>query len=251
MGSSAWHILKKSNTDIFKRSFRIGLAFALIFSVFVIAEGHWHGALVGEAQPVKLAAMESHWETGTHVPLYLLQVPAFSGEGNAFRALGIPGFLSFLAHHDPAAEVKGLYDFPQDERPPVFLTFVAFRTMVALAFIFLGLSLYGWFRRNSLEDSPKFLTIMLYSIPLPYIANNLGWTVTEVGRQPWIVFGLQRTAEAVSPVSASQVAVSLAGFTMVYTIFGIIGFALMAAAIRKGPDIPETPGPEERDQSHA
>ncbi len=250
-GASAWHILKRSNTDLFKRSFRIGLLFALIFSVLVIVEGHWHGALVGDAQPAKLAAMESHWETNTHAPLYLLQMPNFTGEGNAFTALGIPGFLSVLAHHDPAAEVKGLYDFPRDERPPVFLTFVAFRTMVALAFIFLGLSLYGWFRRNRLEESPKYLTLMLYSIPLPYIANILGWTVTEVGRQPWIVFGLQKTADAVSPVSGFQVAVSLAAFILVYTVFGIIGFTLMAAAIRKGPGPSEPSRSEKRSLDHA
>lgn len=251
MGASAWHILRKSNLDVFKRSFRIALIFALIFSVFIIAEGHWHGSLVAEAQPTKLAAMESHWETRTNAPFYLLQIPKISGDGNAVQALGIPGALSFLAHHDPSAEVKGLYDFPEDERPPVFLTFIAFRTMVALAFIFLGLSIYGWLRRNRLEDSPKYLTLMLYSIPLPYIANNLGWTVTEVGRQPWIVYGLQRTADAVSPISGLQVAISLAGFTLVYTVLGIIGFTLMAAIIRKGPEPAAGPNSQERSQGHA
>ncbi len=246
MGASAWHIGRKRDLDFFKGSFRIALVFALIFSALVIVEGHWHGSLVGKSQPAKLAAMESHWETQSYAPFYVLQVPRLSGEGNTVQALGIPGVLSFLAHHDPSAEVTGLYDFPADERPPVFLTFVSFRTMVALAFLFLGLSVYGWIRRNDLERSPGYLKVMLYSIPLPYIANSLGWTVTEVGRQPWIVYGLQRTADAVSPISGFQVAVSLAGFTAVYTLLGIVGFSLMASAIRKGPEPIQGPVAQER-----
>jgi len=250
-GASAWHLLRRSNTEFFQRSFRIGLTFALIFSVLVIVEGHWHGALVGDEQPAKLAAMESHWKTSTHAPIYLLEVPKLSGEGNAFEALGIPGLLSVLAHHNPAAEVKGLSDFPKDERPPVFLTFVAFRTMVTLGFLFLVLCIYGWFRRNKLEESPGYLRLMLYCIPLPYIANSLGWTVTEVGRQPWIVYGLQRTADAVSAVSGIQVAVSLVGFILTYSVFGIIGFTLMAAAIRKGPEPIDPLRSKNRSQGHA
>lgn len=244
MGASAWHILRKSNTTFFIRSFKLALVFALTFSALVIVEGHWHGSMVSEAQPAKLAAMESHWETQKNAPLYLLQVPRLNGNGNAIQALGIPGFLSFLAHHDPSAEVTGLNDFPASERPPVFLTFLSFRVMVGLGFLFLGLTVYGWFRRNRLEESLRYLKIMLWAIPLPYLANSVGWTVSEVGRQPWIVYGVQRTSEAVSPIGGLQVAISLLALTAVYTILGLIGFFLMARAIGKGPEPADTPGKE-------
>jgi len=242
MGASAWHILRKSSTAFFIRSFRMALVFALIFSALVIVEGHWHGSLVAEAQPAKLAAMESHWETEKSAPMYLLQVPRLTGEGNAVQALGVPGLLSFLAHHDPTAEVTGLKDFPAEERPPVFLTFIAFRVMVGLGFLFLALTLYGWISRKRLEDSRRYLTYMLWTIPLPYLANAVGWTVTEIGRQPWIVYGVQRTSEAVSPISGFQVAVSLVGLVVLYSILGVIGFTLMARAIAKGPEPADTPG---------
>jgi cytochrome d ubiquinol oxidase subunit I len=183
-----------------------------------------------------MAAMESLWKTEKAAPMYLLQVPRISGEGNAIQALGIPGLLSYLAHHNAKAEVTGLNDFPANERPPVFLTFFSFRVMVGLGFLFLGLTGYGWLRRNRLEESPRYLKLMFWAIPLPYIANSLGWTVTEVGRQPWIVYGVQRTSEAVSPIAGFQVVVSLVALTAVYTILGIIAFTLMAKAIGKGPE---------------
>lgn len=236
MGASAWHLLNRRDTSFFTRSFRIALVFALIFSALVIVEGHFHGSLVGETQPAKMAAMESHWETKKNAPLYVLQVPRLSGEGNAVQAIPLPGILSLLAHHDFGAEVTGLNEIPSDERPPVFLTFLSFRAMVGLGLLFLGLTIYGWLRRNRLEDSPGYLRFMLYAIPLPYLANLLGWTVTEVGRQPWIVYGVQRTSEAVSPIAGFQVAVSLVALTAVYTILGIIAFSLMARAIGKGPE---------------
>jgi len=236
MGASAWHLLRKSNTAFFVRSFRLALAFALLFSAVTVLEGHWHGSLVADAQPAKLAAMESHWVTEKNAPMYLLQIPRLSGQGNAVQTLAVPGLLSYLAHHDPGAEVTGLNDFPARDRPPVFLTFLAFRVMVGLGFLFLGLTLYGWLRRNRLEESPKYLTLMLWVIPLPYLANAAGWTVTEAGRQPWIVYGVQRTSEAVSRIAGFQVAVSLVALTAVYTVLGLIAFTLMARAIGKGPE---------------
>jgi len=242
MGASAWHILRKSDTTFFVRSFKMALNFALVFSALVIVEGHWHGSMVAEAQPAKLAAMESHWKTDSNAPLYLLQIPRLTGEGNAVQALGVPGFLSFLAHHDTAAEVTGLNDFQASERPPVFLTFFAFRAMVGLGFLFLGLTLYGWIRRNRIVESPRYLRFMLWAIPLPYIANSVGWTVTEVGRQPWIVYGVQRTSEAVSPIGGLQVGLSLVGLVVLYSILGAIGFTLMAKAIGRGPEAVETSG---------
>jgi cytochrome d ubiquinol oxidase subunit I len=107
------------------------------------------------------------------------------------------------------------------------------------------LTITGWFLRKRLESSRLFLRIMVYAIPLPYMACALGWTVTELGRQPWLVYGLMKTAEGVSPVSASQVAISLVAFTLVYLILGIVAFTLMAKYSCKGPQMNPQGQPEE------
>ncbi len=148
----------------------------------------------------------------------------------------IPGALSMLAYHNPNAVVKGLKDFPLEDRPPVALTFYAFRLMVALGFLFVLLTVWGWFRRHKLEESPLFLKIMLFAIPLPYIALQAGWIVTEVGRQPWIVYNVMRTKDAVSPIAASQVGFSIFGILAIYTLLGFTGFYLIIRHIKKGPE---------------
>ena len=235
MGISAYHLLKKREVAFFTKSFRIALAFALIFSLFEVVQGHLNGAEVAATQPTKLAAMESHWKTEKSAPIHAFVIPRLSGEGNLVELLPLPGALSLLAYHDPSAEVKGLSDFPPEDRPPVFLTFVSFRTMVALGFLFLLLTIYGFFIRNRLSEHPKYLRIMLLAIPLPYIANEMGWILAEVGRQPWLVWGLMRTSDGVSPVDPSQVAVSLIAFILFYGLLGAVAFWLMARFAKKGP----------------
>jgi len=235
MGVSAYHLLRRQEIDFFTKSFRMGLAFALIFSVVEVVQGHANGAKVAEAQPTKLAAMESLWETRQSAPQYLLVIPDEKNESNRLEFGEIPGLLSLLAYHDTQAPVKGLKDFPSDERPPVTITFIAFRVMVGLGFLFLLLSVVGWFKRNRLLDSPGYLKVLLYAIPLPYIALQAGWIVAEVGRQPWVVYGVMRTADAVSPIAVSQVTTSLIAFIGVYTVLGIVAFYLIASAARKGP----------------
>jgi cytochrome d ubiquinol oxidase subunit I len=235
MGVSAYHLLRRQNVDFFTKSFRMGLTFALIFSVVVVVQGHANGAKVAEAQPTKLAAMESLWETRQSAPQYLLVIPDEKNERNRLEFGEIPGLLSLLAYHDTQASVKGLKDFPSDERPPVTITFIAFRIMVGLGFLFLPLSVVGWFKRNRLLDSPGYLKVLLYAIPLPYIALQAGWIVAEVGRQPWVVYGVMKTADAVSPIAVSQVMTSLIAFIGVYTLLGIVAFYLIASAARKEP----------------
>ena len=236
MGVSAYHLLRKQETAFFKKSFRLGLAFALIFAVVEVVQGHANGAKVAAIQPTKLAAMESLWETTKSAPQYLLVIPDEKNERNLVEFGAIPGALSMLAYHDSEATVKGLKDFPKDERPPVTLPFISFRIMVGLGFLFLTLTVYGWFRRNNLEDSPGFLKVMLFALPLPYIANEAGWMLAEVGRQPWVVYGVMKTSEAVSPISVSQVMTSLVAFVLVYTLLGAAAVYLMVGHARKGPE---------------
>lgn len=236
MGISAYHLLKKQHIDFFTRSFRIALGIGLVFSLLEVVEGHLHGADLAEKQPTKLAAMEAHWETSTQAPVFAFAIPDEKNERNMVEILPIPGLLSFLAKHDPKAEVKGLKAFPPADRPPVLINFIAFKLMVALGVYFALITLYGWVRRNRLTESPLLLKLMLISIPLPYVAAEAGWVLAEVGRQPWIVYGLMRTSDAASPVAGSQVLISLAAFIVVYGLLGCLGFYLMAKHAMKGPE---------------
>jgi cytochrome d ubiquinol oxidase subunit I len=240
MGVSAYHLLRKKNIEFFTRSFRIALVFGLIFSLIVVIIGDLSGVVVAEKQPTKLAAMESLWETTTRAPVYLFALPDEENERNKIEIGAIPGMLSLLVFHDINAEVKGLKAFPREERPPVLITSFAFKGMVGLGFYFAFVMIIGWFKRNRLVDSPKFLKLMLLSIPLPYIAIELGWIVAEVGRQPWIVYGLMKTSDAVSPVASSQVLISLIAFILVYGLLGAVGFYLIFKYAKKGPE----PAPE-------
>ena len=245
MGISAYHLRRRQHIPFFTKSFRMALTFALVFSLAEIVQGHIHGGEVAKIQPTKLAAMESHWESQTGAPMWLFLIPDEKNERNLVELGRIPGALSMLAYHSFQAPVKGLKDFPKDERPPVTLTFVAFRTMVGLGFLFALLTVVAWFKRNKLLESPGFLKVMLYAIPLPYIALQAGWIVTEVGRQPWIVYGLMKTRDAVSPIAASQVGVSLGAFILVYSLLGAAAFYLMIRYARLGPQpLPAAAGEE-------
>jgi cytochrome d ubiquinol oxidase subunit I len=239
MGISAYHLLKKQKIDFFTRSFRIALVFGVIFSLVVVIMGDFNGVVVAEKQPTKLAAMESLWETTDRAPVYLFALPDKENERNKIEFGAMPGMLSFLVKHDINATVQGLKDFPREERPPVLLTSFAFKGMVGLGFYFILTTITGFIKRNRLVDSPKYLKLMMLSIPLPYIACELGWTVTEVGRQPWIVYRLMKTSDAVSPIATSQVTTTLIAFILVYGLLGATGFYLIAKNALKRPEFAE------------
>jgi cytochrome d ubiquinol oxidase subunit I len=236
MGVSAYHLLKKRKVEFFTRSFRIALVFGLIFSFVVVIMGDFNGVVVAEKQPSKLAAMESLWETTARAPVYLFALPDEKNERNKIEIGAIPGMLSFLVRHDINAEIRGLKSYPKDERPPVLLTSFAFKAMVGLGFYFILATIIGFIKRNRLLDSPKYLKLMMLSIPLPYIAAESGWIVTEVGRQPWIVYGLIKTSDAVSPIATSQVLTTLIAFILVYGLLGATGFYLIGKNALKGPE---------------
>jgi cytochrome d ubiquinol oxidase subunit I len=234
VGISAWHLLRKSNTEFFKKSFNLGISVALVFALFTAAEGHIHGNNLSDTQPAKLAAMESHWKTETQAPMYLLVVPG--QDGNYLQALPLPGVLSFLAYNDFNAEVKGLSDFPTADRPPVVISFLSFRLMVGLGTLFILLAGFGFLVRKKIDQYPRLLKALPFCIPLPYIAIWAGWTLTEVGRQPWIVYGLMRTSDAVSPVGAGEVGFTLVLMTVLYALLGAVGIWLMVKLAKKGPE---------------
>ena len=237
MGVSAYHLLKKQHIDFFTRSFRTALGFGIIFTLVVVAMGDQNAITVAEKQPSKLAAMESLWNTTTRAPAYLFALPDEKNERNKIEIGAMPGLLSLMARHDINAEIRGLKSFPRDERPPVLITSFAFKGMVGLGFYFIFATVLGWLKRKRLAQSPKYLKLMLLSIPLPYVACELGWMVAEVGRQPWIVYGLMKTSDAVSPIAVSQVLPTLIGFIVLYGLLGVTGFYLIAKNAVKGPEL--------------
>ena len=236
MGISAYHLLKRQNVEFFTRSFRLALVVGAVATVVVTIEGDLHAKHVTKTQPAKLAAMEALWDTTAKAPVYLMAVPDEANERNSVEIGAIPGLLSFLGHGDFDAKVKGLKEFPREERPPVVATFLSFRIMIALGMYFAAMVAIGLFLRNRLLESTWYLKLMLVSIPLPYLAITMGWVLAEIGRQPWIVYGVMRTADGVSPIDGVQVALSLAAFILVYALLGGVGYYLIGKAAVLGPD---------------
>ncbi len=239
MGVSAYHLLRNSEIDLFKKAFKIGAAFSIFATIAVFLTGDLHAFEVAKTQPTKLAAMESVWNTQKGAPMYLFIVPNPKEEKNSVEAIGIPKALSILAYHNPNATVKGLKSFPKNDRPPILITFLSFRGMVGLGtlFVLIAIFAYAYMKRDALLDKRWFLKMMIYVIPLPYLAIELGWIVAEVGRQPWIVYGLMKTANATSTaVSVSQIVMSLIGFVVLYSMLGIIDIYLLIKYARKGPE---------------
>ena len=199
--------------------------------------GDQHGLNTRDHQPAKLAAIEARWDTERRVPLTLFAIPSDKAERNSF-AIEVPWLGSLILTYNLDGEVKGLKDFPANQRPPVAIPFFAFRIMVGCAILMLGLVLLGgWLRwRGRLYDTSLFLRLAQLAAPLGFVAVIAGWCVTEVGRQPWTVYGLVRTAESVSPsLTSYDVAISLACYMFVYLLIYPSGLLLMLRIVRKGP----------------
>jgi cytochrome d ubiquinol oxidase subunit I len=199
--------------------------------------GDLHGLNTRDHQPAKLAAIEARWDTERRVPLTLFAIPSDKAEKNYF-AIEVPWLGSLILTHDLDGEVKGLKDFPADQRPPVAIPFFAFRVMVGCAVVMLGLvALGGWLRwRGQLYDNTLFLRLSELAVPIGFVAVIAGWFVTEVGRQPWTVYGLLRTAHSVTPsLSGVDVGLSLLAYIGVYLVIYPSGLLLILRIVRKGP----------------
>jgi cytochrome bd ubiquinol oxidase subunit I len=236
MGVSAYHLLRKNRTSFFTKSFRVALVFGVVFAIGSVVAGDILGKHMAHAQPTKLAAVESIWETGRGLPFSMLVIPDEANERNLVETIQIPKFMSWLIYGDWNAEIKGLKEWPKEERPPVTLVFWSFRLMVGLGFLFVLLTLVGFIKWNKWETSPLYLRVMMYSIPFPFIAAELGWLVKEVGRQPWIVYGVMKTIDGGSPIAFSQVATSLLAFIVLYSLLGLAAFVVMIKIAREGPE---------------
>lgn len=242
---AAWYLLKKKHLKQSLILLKVSLAIFIVTAILQLGIGHWHAVQVAETQPEKMAAFEALWETEQGAPFSVFGIPDEQKQKTHLN-IKIPKLLSFLIHFDPNAEVKGLNEFPEDERPPVFLPYVSYHLMILFGLIFIILALIGIYlmARKKLADTPKFLKFILLALPLPYLSNELGWIAAEVGRQPWAVYKVLRTSEAASPVvSAGAIVFSLIIFTAIYTLIAVGGIAVIKRAIRQGPEELE-PAPE-------
>ena len=237
---SAYHLLRTPKMDFFRISFRYGILFALFSTFAVIGTGHFHGVYT-KAQPAKAAAFGSIWESEEDHPYPLLVIPNVKKERNFIEWLKVPYLGSLLYTNNIHGKVPGLKDFPKEDRPSVHPLFWSFRIMVGIGFLMFALPAlaYYLYRKKQIFYNKKFLTILVYSLPLPFIATNLGWVVTEMGRQPWVVYGLLRTEKAVSPISLGEILFSLGGLVLFYSILIIVDVYLLVKYARKNPEVKE------------
>lgn len=254
---SAWHLLRKSQVDFFGKSIKFGLIFLFVGSLLVGLVGHSQAQYLAKAQPMKLASLEALWETADPAPFSLVASINEDKKVNNSE-ISIPGALSFLVYDSFKGKVEGINDLqkqmvakygPGDYIPPVTPIFWSFRVMVAAGVFMLVAGFIGWYldRSGKLQDNQLVLKALFWMLPVSYLANATGWFVTEAGRQPWLVVGLQTTAKGVSPnVTAAEIWTSMIGFTAVYAILAIAAVYLAKKYAVQGPveqsATPSTPG---------
>lgn len=234
-GIHAFMLLRRPGDPFHRRALGLALAMGGVFACLQPLSGDLAAKHVAEYQPVKLAAMEGHWETAREVPLQLGGWPDEVAEETRY-ALEIPYGLSFLAFGDIHAEVRGLKDFPPEDRPPVAIVHIAFQIMVACGSAMMAVAALAGFLRLRGRDlaAPWFLRLLVVSAPLGVIAVEAGWTVTEVGRQPWVIQGLMRTRDAVTPMP--HLVVPFATFTLLYLVLGVTVVVLLTRKVFTAED---------------
>jgi cytochrome d ubiquinol oxidase subunit I len=234
---SAFYLLKRRHVEFAKRSFKIALCFAAVASVLQLVTGHSSAQVVARHQPAKLAAMEGHYPASAPAGLYLFGW--VDHRNQQVTGLQIPGLTSWLVHGDTRAPVTGLTAFDPADHPPVNATFQFYHGMVAIGIGLIVLNLTGLFAwwRGWLFRSKWLLRLFVIAVLGPQIANQLGWFTAEVGRQPWIVYGLLRTSEGLSnTVTANQVLTSLILFAVIYTLLFAVFIYVLHEKIIHGPE---------------
>lgn len=240
IGVCGFYLWRRQHLDFAKTGLSIAMWLALVLVPLQLVLGDMHGRNTLEYQPIKVAAMEGDWETRQGQPLVLFAWPDETTERNDYT-LEIPKLGSEILTHDWNGKVEGLKAVAPSERPPVPYVFFAFRLMIGIWVVLFAITMVGAFLRwrGRLYDSRWFNITCAFSSPLSFLAILSGWTVTEVGRQPWIVYGHLRTADAVSPVAASAVKTSLALFVIVYTVLLLAFFYYATRTVLVGPRGPD------------
>ena len=254
MGISAYHLLKKTNPDLFRRSFQIAAPIGTIAIILVILGGHSQAQHVVEIQPMKMAAAEALWVTEDPASFSLLTIGDLAG--NEIFSIRLPSLLSLLSFNQLDGEVQGIFDIqaayeqrygPGNYIPPVAVVYWSFRIMVGAGFLMLLLAIYALFLNmaEALTSRPRALKVFTWAMVLPYLANTAGWLMTEVGRIPWTVVGLLRLPESVSnTVGSGLVALSLVGYTLIYGALIVATIYLLRKFAKDAP-ISDVAQPEE------
>jgi cytochrome d ubiquinol oxidase subunit I len=241
MGVGAWLLRRGKAAEDARTMIRMALDLLIILVPLQMFFGDLHGLNTLKYQPAKLAAIEGIYDTVKPAPLTLFGIPDDQDAVMRYK-VEIPRLGSLILTHSWDGEIKGLKEWPMDERPPVALPFYAFRLMVGIGFIMLFVVVAGQILRlrGRIWESDRFLRLCQWVAPLGFVAVIAGWTTTEVGRQPWTVYGLMRTADSVTPsLTGSDVALSLAFYIIVYLIMFPTGIAFMAGLVRRGPQMVE------------
>jgi cytochrome d ubiquinol oxidase subunit I len=241
-GVSAIFLLRQRNRESARAALSLAMWLALFLVPFQMILGDQHGLNTRRYQPIKLAAMEARWDTGRGVPLTLFALPDQEKETNLW-SIDIPYLGSLILTHSWNGEVRGLKEVPPRDRPYVPLVFFAFRAMVGIGIALLSLSIIGAYlrRRGHLFITKWFLIALILASPLGFVATIAGWIVTEAGRQPYVVYGLLRTADGASPLVAVNVGVTLIIFIIVYTLLLAGFFWFFAQTIIRGAELTELP----------
>lgn len=248
-GISAYKMLKKQEVEFFKKSFQIGITVALISTFLTLVAGHAQAQYLVETQPMKMAASEGLWETSEDPAPWTVSAFIDVDKKENTGEIKIPYLLSILSYNTLDGSVKGMNELQEEYTqkygegnyiPPVKTTFWSFRIMVVAGSLMLLFGIYGvylaWKKKLVSKSNKWFYRFMVAGISFPFIANTSGWIMTEIGRQPWTVFGLMTTEDSISPsVSAGQVLFSIITFCSIYTILGIIMVFLFVKVIKKGP----------------
>jgi len=234
---SAFYLLRKRHVEFAKASIKFAVVVAVFASIMQLVTGHSSAVTIAETQPAKLAAMEGHYPANAPAGLYLF---GWVDENNeTTTGIEIPGFLSYLVYGDTQHPVTGLDAFAPEDRPPVNAVFQSYHAMVAIGFTLILISLLGAFFwwRGALFKQRWFLWTLVVAVLLPQLANQLGWLTAELGRQPWIVYGLLRTSDALSKsVTSGQVLASVIFFSFIYLLLGALFVYLLNEKIQHGPD---------------
>ena len=244
-GISGYLVVNNKGSAAMRKTLKLSLIFGFAVSILVwMPTGHEHGAQVARTQPEKFAAMEGLIEGRTRAPMLLFGLPTEEPPGISNK-IEIPGLLSLMAFHDSDAYIKGLRDLRAEgrETPPFIATLLSFHLMVGLGLLFMGLTALGvlLLLRKKLFDSPRYLKIMLWAVPLPLFACQFGWLVAEIGRQPWVVYGLLKTRDAFSAnVNGASVLFSIFMFSLIYLVIGAVYLFMLVKKIKHGPEpLPE------------
>ncbi len=246
IGISAWHILRKNETEVFKRSFTMAAIIGLIAIVSVGLAGHTQGQELMETQPMKMASIEALWETEQPASFSIFTIGDLTGK-NLVWEWRVPYLLSFIACNDFSCEVRGVNEIqaeyeqlygPEDYVPLMVITYWSFRFMLGAGLLMFAVYAYGFFlvMKGWPEKWLKWMRWLPLMIALPYIGNSSGWVLTETGRQPWIVQGLLKTADGVSPLSPGMVLASLIGYTLIYAALMVADVYLLSKFAKAGTE---------------